>query len=71
MNYFDKQNLVKRINDIKSKKFYTQIFKIIYENTKFTINNNGILFNLLDLDDDILLKIQDIIIFYENKKIII
>ncbi len=72
MNYIDKKKLLKRINDIKSKKIYIEIFKIINEaNFKFTINNNGIFFNLLDLEDDIIYKIQDIIINYENKKKII
>ena len=69
MNYSDKKELVKRINDIKSKKCYIEIFKIIYlENSQFTKNNNGILFNLLDLEDEIILKIENIITFYEKKK---
>jgi hypothetical protein len=69
MNYSDKKELVKRINNIKSKKCYIEIFKIIYlENSQFTKNNNGILFNLLDLEDEIILKIENIITFYEKKK---
>ncbi len=68
MNYSDKEKLLKRINEIKSKKCYTKIFEFIYgENLKFTKNNNGILFNILDLEDDIIKKIENIIICYENE----
>jgi hypothetical protein len=69
MVYSEKQSLLKRINNIKSTKCYIKIFKIIYgENLQFTQNDNGILFNLLDLEDDILNKIENIITFYEKKK---
>ena len=66
----DKKILVKRITDIKIKKCYLKIFKIIHnDNFKYTKNDNGIFFNLTDLPDSILTNIESIIQYYENKKL--
>jgi hypothetical protein len=68
--YNDKKQLVKRISDIKYKKCYIKLFKVIYgDNLKYTKNDNGIFFNINNLSDDILLKIEAVIMFYENKKV--
>jgi len=65
----DKKLFVKRIGDIKNKKCYIKIFKIIHgDNFKYTKNDNGIFFNLTNLPDSILAKIETVLIFYENKK---
>ena len=66
----DKKQLVKRMNDIKNKKCYIKIFKVIHRSgsTKYTVNDNGVLFNLTILPDDILTNIELIIQYYENKK---
>jgi hypothetical protein len=64
----DKKLFVKRIGDIKNKKCYLKIFKIIHgDNFKYTKNDNGIFFNLTNLPDSILAKIETVLIYYENK----
>ncbi len=69
-NHNDKKILVKRITDIKNKKCYIKIFKIIHnDNFKYTKNYNGIFFNLTNLSDIILHNIETVIIYYENKKL--
>lgn len=65
----EKKNLIKRISDVKNKKCYIKIFKIIHNNNNtYTKNDNGIFFNITNLSDDILKKIDDIIRYYETKK---
>jgi len=65
----DKKILVKRIGDIKNKKCYVKIFKLIHgDNLSYTQNDNGIFFNLSILTDQILTQIEQIIIYYENIK---
>jgi hypothetical protein len=67
----DKKLLVKRITDIKNKKCYIKIFKIIHnDNLKYTKNDNGIFFNLNNLSDKILSEITYIVRYYEEKKLI-
>jgi len=57
----DKKLLVKRIGDIKNKKCYIKIFKLINnDNLSYTKNENGIFFNLSTLSNDILFKIISI-----------
>jgi len=65
----DKQMLVKRIGDVKNKKCYIKIFKLIHgDNLAYTKNDNGIFFNLSVLSDQILTHIEQIIQYYENIK---
>ena len=65
----DKKLLVKRIGDIKNKKCYIKIFKIIHgDNFKYTKNDNGVFFNLTNLPDPILTKIETVLVYYENRK---
>ncbi len=65
----DKKLFVKRIGDIKNKKCYIKIFKIIHgDNFKYTKNDNGVFFNLTNLPDSILTKIESVLIYYENKR---
>jgi hypothetical protein len=66
----DKKQLVKRMGDIKSKNCYIKIFKLIHSTTKYTVNDNGVLFNLTTLPDDMLTKIERIIVYYEQKKLV-
>ncbi len=64
-----KKLLVKRINEIKSKRCYVKIFKIIYnDNHKYSQNDNGVFFNLTNLPDTTLSKIEQVIQYYDNKK---
>ena len=68
-SHLDKKLLVKRIGNIKSKKCYIKIFKLIHgDNLSYTKNDNGIFFNLTVLSDTILSQIENIIHFYENIK---
>jgi hypothetical protein len=64
----DKKQLVKRISDIKNKKCYLKIFKLIHGDIKYTKNDNGVFFNLTNLSDTILTNIDSVIQYYENKK---
>jgi hypothetical protein len=67
----DKKLLVKRIGDIKNKRCYIKIFKIIHgDNFKYTKNDNGVFFNLTNLPDSILHKIELVLQHYENKKFV-
>ena len=64
----DKKNLLNRINNIKNKKCYLKIFRIIHnKDFKYTKNDNGIFFNLTILPNNILSIIENIIVHYENK----
>lgn len=63
----DRKNLVSRIDKIKNKKIYLKIFKIIHaDNYKYTINSNGIFFNVTNLPDNILYKIDTLLDKYEK-----
>lgn len=63
----DKKNLVSRIDKIKNKKIYLKIFKIIHaDNYKYTINSNGVFFNVTNLPDNILFKIDHLLDKYEK-----
>jgi hypothetical protein len=67
----DKKLLVKRIGDIKNKRCYIKIFKIIHgDNFQYTKNDNGVFFNLTNLPDFVLHKIELVLQHYENKKFV-
>jgi hypothetical protein len=67
-NMSDKTFLIRRINDIKNKKCYQDIFRLILnQNINYTRNSNGIFFNLALLNDEILNKIDFILSFHENQ----
>ena len=66
-NMSDKTFLIRRINDIKNKKCYQDIFRLILnQNINYTRNSNGIFFNLALLNDEILNKIDFILSFHES-----
>lgn len=47
LSYDDKKKIVFRIQNLKSKKFYIKLFKIILnENIDYNTNCNGIFFNI-------------------------
>jgi hypothetical protein len=53
MEIYKKKKIVKMIDDLKNKKLYLQLFKIILEQKiKYTQNNNGIFINLNNVPDD-------------------
>ena len=66
-NHNDKKILFKRIGDIKNKKCYIKIFKLIHgDNLSYTKNDNGIFFNLNNLSNELLTNIEYIIQYYEQ-----
>jgi hypothetical protein len=53
MDIFKKKKIVRMIDDLKNKKLYLQLFKIILEQKiKFTQNNNGIFIDLNSVPDE-------------------
>ena len=61
-----KKDLIRRIGLIKKKKVYIEIFRVIVDNNiPYTINNNGIFFNLSFIDDDIIAQIAQIVKKYQ------
>ena len=67
-NISDKTFLIRRVNDIKNKKCYQDIFRLLLnKNINYTRNSNGIFFNLALLNDEILNKIDFILSFHEIK----
>lgn len=68
-DYNFKKNLNKRLHDIKNKNCYIKIFNyIIQNNLTYSKNENGIFFNLSELDDKYIYIIDKILFYYENKK---
>ena len=66
-NISDKKILIRRINDIKNKKCYQDIFRLLLnQNINYTRNSNGIFFKLALLSDEILNRIDFILSFHEN-----
>jgi len=65
----DKKLLAKKIGDIKNKKCYVKIFKLIHtDKLSYTQNDNGIFFNLSVLSDKLLNEIDNIVLYYQNIK---
>ena len=51
----DKKAIMTRIQNLKNKKHYVQIFKIIKENNAtYSQNINGVFINLINIEEDIL-----------------
>jgi hypothetical protein len=58
----EKKDLVRKIEKISTKAHYKQIFKIIKSSgAKITQNSNGVFFNMNELSNDILQKIEQYI----------
>lgn len=54
-----KKNIISRINKIKNNLFYKKMFKIIFDNKiNYIKNDNGILFNINEINNKILLEID-------------
>jgi hypothetical protein len=65
----DKTYLVSRISEVKDENCYIKLFKLlIKENVKYMRNRNGIFFNVGLLSDDVLTKIDNILIVNEMRK---
>ena len=65
----DKSFLVNRISAIDDKQCYIKLLKLIVkEEVKYMRNHNGIFFNVGLLSDDVLTKIDNILLIHEMKK---
>jgi spermidine synthase len=68
-NNTEKKDLVKKIEKLTSKNHYKQIFKILKSSgIKITQNSNGVFFNMNDLNNDILKKIDDFLDLVLNQE---
>jgi hypothetical protein len=64
----DKKTIMTRINNLKNKKYYIEIYKIIKENNVlYSQNNNGIFINLTNIEDSILDKIVKYLNYIESR----
>ena len=58
-----KKNIIKLIDGIKIKKILLQIYKIILtEKIKYTRNQNGIFFDLNQIEDEKLIKLENFLL---------
>ena len=61
--------MVRRLAIAKKRSCYIEIFKLIVEHkVTYTVNNNGVLFNLSPLSDKLAQQIDEIIKMYEQRK---
>jgi hypothetical protein len=57
--HLEKKNIVRKIEQIKSKRYFIEIFKIIKnDNIKYTQNKNGLFIDMNKLSNDTILKID-------------
>jgi hypothetical protein len=64
----DKKAIMTRIQNLKNKKHYVQIFKIIKENNAtYSQNINGVFINLINIEDDILDKIVKYLNYIDSR----
>ena len=69
MDLIHRQFMVRRLAAVKQRKCYIQIFKLIVEHdVPYTVNNNGVFFNMSHLPDDLVRKIDEIIKRCEERK---
>lgn len=62
-----KKNLSKRIDNIKNKKCYSKLVKILMDNNiNISINDNGVFFNLNHIPNNIIEKMEIILNYYES-----
>jgi hypothetical protein len=65
----DKKIIASRIEQIKNKKIYLKLFKIITDdNNEYTTNTNGVFLNMNNLHDKTLTKIIHILDVYDDLK---
>ncbi len=69
ITHYDKEMLIRRISNIKNNQCYMDILDLIHtRNILYTVNSNGIYFNLTTIPDDAMHIIMDIVGHYESKK---
>ncbi len=65
----DKEWLVRRIADVKDKSCYMDILDLIHTGElDYTVNSNGVYFNLATVSDAVIHKITAIVAKYEKRK---
>ena len=68
-NYDEKKKIVERIQNLKNKKQYLKLYKIVNKsNINMTKNGNGIFFNLNKLPNDILIDVDNYLTKIESQK---
>ncbi len=69
ISHYDKEVLIRRIAAIKNKQCYLDILELIHSHgLDYTVNSNGIYFNLAIVPDDTINIITDIVGHCENRK---
>ena len=69
MDPIDRLFMVKRLAAVKQRKCYIEIFKPIVEHkVAYTVNMNGVFFNLSSVSDELAQQIDEIIKMYEQRK---
>ena len=64
-----RQLMVKRLASVKQRRCYIDIFKLIVEHkVVYTVNRNGVFFNLLPLSDELARQIDEILKRREQRK---
>jgi hypothetical protein len=67
-DYNQKKKIVYRIQNLKKRKFYIKLFKLILqENIDYTTNNNGVFINISKIQFESLKKIENFLNNYEKK----
>ena len=66
LSYESKKKIINKIQNIKNKKNYINLFKLIIKlNISYSLNKNGIFFNLNKIDNKDLNKIINLIDSFE------
>ena len=69
MDTIYRQFMVRRLAAVKQRRCYIEIFKLIIEHkVAYTVNMNGVFFNLSSLSDELAQQIDEIIKMYEQRK---
>ena len=69
ISHYDKEVLIRRISAIKNKQCYLDILELIHSHgLNYTVNSNGIYFDLALVPDSTVQIITDIVGHCENKK---
>ncbi|MFM7990259.1 MAG: hypothetical protein ACKPKO_64185 [Candidatus Fonsibacter sp.] len=63
------QFMVRRLDAVKQRRYYMQIFKLIVEhNVAYTVNNHGVFFDMSPLTEELIRQIDEIIKRCEERK---
>ena len=69
MDRIYRQFMVRRLAAVKQRRCYIEIFKLILEHkVAYTVNRNGVFFNMSPLSDELVRQIDEIIKTYEQRK---